>query len=134
MLSYVAAATVGIIGAVVGAAASSGLAYIFWKRQHAIEAALTDARILREMRLAITDRVNDIITELLCAASGNAANPAFARQRQITLLKGMREPMKRLFSDRVVMGFDAMMGMEAHGQLQSAADYLIPLMYDESLK
>jgi len=136
-------ALVGFVGVILG----SGLSYVFWRKQHAIEAKFAEDRDRQKTRLEITERVRELSTELLrLVRSGVSAN--VERQRATAFLFAMREPIKRYFSEQAVVDFESVKIMSEQApsmatgpddhtkieQLGSAVELLVSRLYDESLE
>jgi hypothetical protein len=145
--SQLLTALIGIFGVVVGALLSSAAQFWFWKRQNA-----------KTVRLEIADKLGDLTVQLLDLVNRSTFETLpfetiRERNKTIIYIRGMREPIQRLFSalalrhfsdierfyDSVASDFAGFAG-NVQGtaakidQLQSVANLAVSALYDEALR
>jgi hypothetical protein len=87
-----------IIGPLVGVVVASVLAYLFWKREWAIQRETSERQERRRVQLALAERVTQIVTGLIHVMLVDPHRTPQERDGLIAELKAMSGPLQKFFS------------------------------------
>jgi hypothetical protein len=96
---------INAISGLVGVVVASVLAYVFWKREWAIQREASERQERRRVQLDLAEKVLQIATALIHEAGIQDSKNSAPRRRLEAELKAMSGPVSKFFSEKVTEAF-----------------------------